>query len=245
MMMPHFPSETDRERLGFVDAVCRSFGFLTTEFGFTIVTQTPTMVRFEGNRTIVQVFHGRSSYVLGVEIGLKTPSRDGEVRYSLRELVALDESPGDVDYGEFQISSAVRLPAFVEQLAELTRRIGVKALEGDLEIFERLAEQRRREGRVLTDASTAMWLREQAGKAWQDRDFASVVDAYAALASLETVEMRRSETARLAYARRQLAGLMHVLATMNRHGTNGTGCASKTISGTATYLAWDLSESLP
>jgi hypothetical protein len=205
-MMPHFSMETDRERLGFVDAVCRSFEFLTTEFGFTIITQTPTMVRFEGDRAVVQVFHGRSSYVLGVEIGLKMLSRDGEIRYSLRELVALGENASDAVYGEFQISSAAGLPALVEQLAELTKRVGIKALEGDLEVFERLAAQRHREGRVLTDASTALWLREQAGKAWQNRDFASVVEAYTALASLETVEMRRSETARLEYARRELGG---------------------------------------
>jgi hypothetical protein len=204
--MPPFPAQPGRDRLGFVDAVRQSFGFLTSEFGFTIIIQTSTMVRFEGDRAVVQVFHGRSSFILGVEIGLKTPSQGREVRYSLRELVTLRKSIGDdVNYGEFQISSAAKLPAFVEQLAELTRRVAPKALEGDREIFEHLAEQQHREGRVLTDASTAMWLREQAGKAWQNRDFVSVVEAYTALASLETIEMKRSETARLKYARRQLA----------------------------------------
>jgi len=204
--MPHFPAQLGRDRLGFVDAVRRSFGFLTSEFGFTIVTQTPTMVRFEGDRAVVQVFHGRSSYTLGVEIGLKTPPQGREVRYSLRELVTLDKNIADVNYGEYQISSAAKLPAFVEQLAELTRLVAVKALEGDREIFESLAEQQHREGRVLTDASTAMSLRERAGNAWQSRDFASVVEVYTALASLETVEMKQSETARLEYASRKLAG---------------------------------------
>jgi hypothetical protein len=205
-MMPHFPAQSGRDRLGFVDAVRRSFGFLTSDFGFTMITQTPTMVRFEGDRAVVQVFHGRSSYALGVEIGLKTPPQGREVRYSLRELVALRKKRGDVNYGEFQISSAAKLPAFVEQLAELTRLVAVKALEGDREIFERLAEQQHREGRALTDASTAMSLRERAAKAWQNRDFTSVVEVYEALASLETVEMKRSETARLEYAKRKLVG---------------------------------------
>lgn len=51
-----------------------------------------------------------------------------------------------------------------------------------------------------------MWLRERADKAWRDRDFASVVELYVALAGLETVEMKRSEAARLQYAKRRLDG---------------------------------------
>jgi hypothetical protein len=69
------------------------------------------MVRFEGDHAVVQVFRGRSSYILGVEVGLKTPPQSREVRYSLRRLVILCKDLDDVKYGEFQISSAEKLPA--------------------------------------------------------------------------------------------------------------------------------------
>lgn len=124
--MPYFPAQPGRDRLGFVDAVRRSFGFLTSEFEFNIVSQTPTMVRFEGDHVVVQVFHGRSSYILDVEVGLKTLSQSREVRYSLRQLVTLCKDLDDVKYGEFQISSVEKLPAIVERLAELIRRVAVK-----------------------------------------------------------------------------------------------------------------------
>lgn len=71
-------------------------------------------------------------------------------------------------------------------------------------MFDRLAVQRTRESQELTDSYLAEAIRERAKDAWDRGDFVAVIDAYAELDALSSVEMTRSETARLGYAQRKL-----------------------------------------
>lgn len=207
--MRQFVGDLTRDQLGFAEAVRSSFQFLLTEFGFSITEEHTTLVRFESEKTVVNVFHGRSSYILGVEIGLRgqvsgRPASDPELRYPLRNIVALADPGGISGYHDIQISSAERLPHFVELLARFTRQFASDALRGDPETFERLAHELRLEGRKNTDASDALWIREKAEKAWQDRNLSLIVDLYSRLDALETVELKNSERGRLQYAKRSL-----------------------------------------
>jgi hypothetical protein len=95
--MPSFTPGSDREKLGFAGAVASSFAFLVADHGFRVVSEVSTLVRFESETVAVQVFHGRGSYELGVELHL---AADG-AHYSLREVIALDDDPAAVGYRSF------------------------------------------------------------------------------------------------------------------------------------------------
>jgi hypothetical protein len=202
--IPPFPAEPSRYRLGFADAVRSNFQFLLTEFGFSITEEDATLVRFESDRTVVNVFHGRSSYELGVEFGLRVPKEQREFRYSLRTVLSLLDTASTSGYKDLQTSSAELLPGFVASLAELTRQFAPDMLRGDPEVFERLRYHSWLEGRKTTDYYSACSLREIAEKAWKDGDFARVVEAYTKVKALETAELTPSEVLRLRKARWEL-----------------------------------------
>ncbi len=127
--------------LGFVAAVQGSFGFLENDYGFRLVRAEPTFVRYEGERRFVNVFHGRSSYELGVEIG-RWVEVDGEVaeqRFGLGYVVALSREPDSVGFRAFTATDADTVARFVLQLAEWTRDFGASALAGGDAAFERMS----------------------------------------------------------------------------------------------------------
>lgn len=79
---------SSKGRLGFTTLVEREFDFLL-QLGFVVAREESTLVRFEGKCVFMNVYHGRSSHAVGVELGR---IRQGDM-YSLHEvLVAV--SPG-------------------------------------------------------------------------------------------------------------------------------------------------------
>ncbi|MGH8590336.1 MAG: hypothetical protein ACREXX_13715, partial [Gammaproteobacteria bacterium] len=61
---------TNRAELRFVEEAQTAFHFLVEELGFRLVKcEPPTFVRYESNKLFVNVYHGRLSYEIDVEIG--------------------------------------------------------------------------------------------------------------------------------------------------------------------------------
>jgi hypothetical protein len=198
-LMPAFDPGPERERIDFAAAVTRSFRFLRSEYDFALVDHGPTLVRYVSPAVVVTVYHGRGSFELGVEIGL----RDGDATFSLAELIDLREGNGTAR-GTFQASDPNSTARLVEKLAELTRQDADDALRGDPGTFARLAKQRRRRSQMLTEGFEAADLRESAAAAWADRNLEAVHRAYSRIEALETVPLTRAERKRLAYVRRRL-----------------------------------------
>lgn len=62
---------SDRSQLRFEEAAISAFAFLTSErYGFRCVVSESTIVRYESDTVGVTIYHGRSSYEIGCEIGL-------------------------------------------------------------------------------------------------------------------------------------------------------------------------------
>src|SRR6266508_1197859 len=83
-----------RESLGFAPAATQAFSFLVERLGFRLAKQEPTFVRYESKSVFVNIYHGRSSYEIGVEVGprAQTP-REAEEKFMLGDvLVACGES---------------------------------------------------------------------------------------------------------------------------------------------------------
>lgn len=205
--MPRARAGPGRSRLGFAQAVEESFVFLVSRYGYRLASAQPTFVRYESGRLFVNVFHGRGSYELGVEIGrrIKVSGRPAEEQFTLREVIALDHDLADVGYRAFTTSQREPLARFVAQLAAWTQEFAQRALEGDSATFAALGDQQARISREMLDGWRAEDLRADAAEAWRKADWDSVISAYTEIDErLETVELKGSERLRLNYARKRL-----------------------------------------
>lgn len=59
----------ERGKLGFRESALASFRFLV-DLGFRPVEEELTLVRYESPTVFVNIYHGRASFELGVEIGV-------------------------------------------------------------------------------------------------------------------------------------------------------------------------------
>ena len=82
--MNQFDPGNDRWKLGFKEAVLASFPHSFVPAVFKAVTEDVTLVRYESESAFVNVYHGRGSFEVGVEIGLL----DRPEKYSLDYIVS-------------------------------------------------------------------------------------------------------------------------------------------------------------
>jgi hypothetical protein len=120
--IPRTAPGPERARLGFADAASAEFAFLLRP-GFRLVELTDTIARYESDRRVVRVFHGRGSYELGVEVG-RWVEVDGESReqvFPLRDVIALRRDPGEVGLAGTAATTAEAVRKILRQLAAWTR----------------------------------------------------------------------------------------------------------------------------
>ena len=130
----------NRADLGFPDAVLTAFDFLTKAYDFHLETLTPTFVRYESPRVFVNIYHGRSSFELGFEGGLRSndPGKE-EIAFSLGDIIDLRRTKDGTLYARPQASTAQSVRSLVPKLADLVRTYADPVLRGDPEIFTQLA----------------------------------------------------------------------------------------------------------
>ncbi|MGO8788371.1 MAG: hypothetical protein ACLQVL_13450 [Terriglobia bacterium] len=203
--MFHFEPGPDRWKLGFKEAVSSNFKFLR-RYGFHRVRTEATFVRYETvrflseKRLFVNVYHGRGSYEIGVQIG---PINHGEQAVTVSEIVraaGAEEIEGFGQHTMFQASSMKGVQEFVPKLAQLVRKYGEPFLRGDVGAFESAMENSRRaSARHLREMELGR-AREKVDAAWHARDYEQV----ARLLEAFEENLTRSEGMRLKYARKQV-----------------------------------------
>jgi hypothetical protein len=191
--------DTGRERLGFADAVRSAFAFVR-KYGFVELEAGPTIVKFGSRDVDLTVYHGRSSYEIGVEIGWEGNSAPG---FTLSEVIRLaDESEG----ARYRNPAATTLEGVrdgVTSAAVLLSKHGDALLAGDLQSFSRLQEQRKRWGESYALDVLAGQLRPRAEAAFRQGRYAEAADIYERIRPrLSPAEVKKLELAK----RRRAAG---------------------------------------
>jgi hypothetical protein len=190
----------ERDRLGFAPAVVEAFAFLEEEYGFRRVATLVTYVRYESPKVFVNVFHGRASYELGVELGLRGPDPRQEDHYSLHEFLRFAAPPVSSQYKPFQVTRPETVATFVPVLADLLKSHAGPALVGDEKFFSELQAAVSRDRRALGTEMRLGAIRDRAVEAWQLKEYARFVSL---LAPVEP-DLTDLERRKLAYARRRL-----------------------------------------
>ncbi|MGH8647514.1 MAG: hypothetical protein ACREX4_24865 [Gammaproteobacteria bacterium] len=208
--MFHAEPNPDRSLLRFEEAVLDSFSFLRSEFGFRVVESEVTRVRYESEDAFVNVYHGRSSYEIGCEIGLlqqkrkEDPNALGEdapeTAFSIWEIARMGSAPGVTDRTFYQASTSHVIAELVPRLADLVKNFGRRALSGDRVLYKALEHAHSAWFEEYQKETMLMQIRRQVVDAWQARDFHRVVQL------LEPVmqDLTPAEVRKLEYARSRL-----------------------------------------
>jgi hypothetical protein len=162
----------DRRAFHFPEAVEANFGFLAGR-GFKRVQGEETLVRFQSDRAYVNVYHGRKSFEVGLEIG---PFQSVEAPYSMSEIIRLVEANKADEYRNYSARSTEGVAEGVRQLAALFHRYVDAGLLKDPKLFESLLVGREtwKQGFALEVNLTQV--RRKLEAAWHSKDYAKVVE---------------------------------------------------------------------
>lgn len=185
-----------RARLGFKDAVLSSFKFLA-ELGLHPIGEKITFVRYESSEVFVNVYHGRASFELGVEIGrLKEPDEEKLTIYDIVAWAGAEKAERFGQHVMFQVSSPEGVREFVPKLAHLVQKYATPFIKGDATAYREALEARSRAAAEYVKQVNLKQVRSKGEAAWQQKDYAQVVELYSRMRK----ELSEVESKRLSYA---------------------------------------------
>lgn len=196
-MIVRFQPGPDRWRLGFKPAVLAAFGFLE-EMGFRVVRAEDTFVRYESSAVFLNVYHGRGSYELGVEIDLVQRSAGAAEQWQGHDLLDLaGASPATCEPHGWAATRPVVVQKFVAELADRLKTVPHELLAGSSDAWAKIEAERAARICAATRLTATEAARDAAERARIAHDWAGVARAYAAITSdLTPLEQRRLHFAR-------------------------------------------------
>ncbi len=182
--------ELDRRRFNLASQVEASFAFLA-DLGFSQVESQPTIVRFRRNGLTVNVYHGRQSYEIGVEVAR------GEERYSLSELIRSADPALADQYRNPTATTPEELTTALARVADLLQRFGARALRNDADYFAQLQQLGKQWKASYALDVLAEQIRPKAEAAFRARRYAEAAKLYEKIGSrLSPTEQKKLATAR-------------------------------------------------
>jgi hypothetical protein len=190
-----------RERFYFSEAVFESFRFLVQKYGFSVVKHDATLVRFESEVVFVNVYHGRGSYELGVEIGeLRTNGNIPEFGYTLREIILLSDVAIGSNFRPYQIDKPELVKAYVAATADLVEKYAHLALIGDPDVFDKLSDAQLNKSNEYLKSIELGKVRTDGDLAWREKNYERLVELYEGVKE----DLTPAEIKKLEYSRRKL-----------------------------------------
>jgi hypothetical protein len=186
----------DRSLLHFSEEVKDCFSFLEG-FGFSGVHVEPTLVRYESREMVLNIYHGRKSYEIGLEI---ESSRMPTESYSFSEILRLIDIEKGKSYDNFATHTAEGVTKGVQRLAVLLRECINAGIFNDEQLFSRLKRQRDDWSRKYEIEVKLQQAQIGAESAWAKKDFGKVV---AILSPLQD-HLKLSDLKKLEYAKNHL-----------------------------------------
>lgn len=173
-------------RLGFTAVASSAFAFLLRQ-GFSVARSNSTLLRFESSDVFINIFHGRRSYQIGLEIGRV---KDGGL-YSLYEILA-SVALSEVAVARCQPTTREGVQECLSRIAELVEKccqglIGndpsaFAALEHSASLLRHSATLKAQFGAVL----------DKAERAWEQKNWTLAFELYSkAESALDDTQRRR------------------------------------------------------
>jgi len=192
-MLKNPKNTAERRSLGFSKEARELFSFLEVQWEFKCVRQENTFVRYESADVYVNVYHGRSSFEIGVEIGNKS----SEHSFNLEALVALFDKELSREYWAAGGRTAEAVRRALKKQAEGLSRYGGSALSGHQSIFDRLEQLRTDRSAAMVLDSKAYQIRPKADAAFRRGDYKEAVKLYSSIeTALSPIERKKLQLAK-------------------------------------------------
>jgi hypothetical protein len=188
--------EKGRASLGFPDAVMSAFAFLTKNFSFRCVKRDVTFVRLESDAVFVNIYHGRASYELNVEIG---ESIVPENPFTIGEILWLITPENAASYRPYQVTTKEGVQKFVPELARLVMDYATPAVIGDHDFFKQLSELRTQRSQHYLKQIKLNRVRAEVETAWRQKNYRRVIELYDSMKD----DLTPTEAKKLEYATKQ------------------------------------------
>lgn len=169
-MIMNAKRDDDRSLLRFVDLVKLHFALLESR-GFRCTHTEPTLVRFESPELGINIYHGRQSYEISLEIENVRSSES----YSLSEILRLVQNGRVEQYRVYATHTEEGVAEGVQELADRFLKCIDTGILVDSELFSRLKLQRENWARVYALETRLEQARNKSELAWQKGDFYEVV----------------------------------------------------------------------
>lgn len=182
----------DRSVLRFAEEVKDRFSFLEA-LGFHWVRSEETFVRFASSRVGINIFHGRHSFEIGLEIESAQESTDA---YPIPLVLSLVDSKLAESYRYYATHTKEGVAEGVRRLAEDFHRCVNAGILNDSQLFFRLKLQGKELLKNLVLETELFQARRKSEAAWHEKDYVAVVKALKPLrAALTATEVRKLEFA--------------------------------------------------
>ena len=172
--------------------VRQEFAFVG-DFGFREVDALPTIVRYLKDDLQLNVFHGRMSYEISMEIG-----RNDDL-YPLWSLIHAIDPEAEASYRPWAATTSAAVTSGVERLATLVRRYGARALRGDPAFFEELRKVCDSWAHDYALDVLVSQVRPKAAAAFRDGRYREAMELYEEI----TERLTAAERAKLAFCRKR------------------------------------------
>lgn len=186
----------------FDDAVHRHFDPLANRYGLRFVTSTPDSVRFTNEGVFLQLMYDATrSFELRVEIGeILISTEQPENPFELSEVLKLHSAPETAYVERLQTNDPEMLVEVIKRLSELTDKYAAYLFEGKKADFIQLGRFRDKACAEYALSRDLKYARENAERAWLDKNYLVVVNTYKPFES----ELTAMENKRLAFAEKQI-----------------------------------------
>jgi hypothetical protein len=184
----------DYPKSAFSSAVCQRFRFLDA-LGYQQTELADSYVRYERGSIAVEIYHGRQSYELGVNL-----VRNG-VSYSLEEMLELHRSyGGNATFEPFAATDQHGIEIGVDRLAAMLQsciQLVHTGDTGDTHVYRELDQRRAAVSKNLALDVLAEQLRPKAELAFRAKDYRRAAEFYDQIRErLSLSELRKLEIAK-------------------------------------------------
>jgi len=167
-------TQMDRAGLRFAELTQRHFAFIEAQ-GFQRVRGEPTFVRFESPALFLNIYHGRSSFEIGAELGRLGNENDEKQPYPMSALLGAAGVPTAKEYRDYATHTPDGVDEGLAKLAKLFRDHVSQNLH-NADLFRVLKEQRRAWAEDFAQEVNLRQTRRKLDSAWHAKDYAKVVE---------------------------------------------------------------------
>lgn len=188
-----------REDLGFAREVLSSFSFIEA-YNYSVNEEHETLVGYRGTFGYINIYHGRSSYEIGIHV--YPPNEYPKDGYSMSELMRLIDAEKAKKYRNPIAMTPFDVNKYVKEQAQRFEKYGQRILSGDSSIWPELMQQKQKWAEEYATNMLLSQSRIEAKVSFRKHNLQRVIDLLKDFEKLLTP----SEKKMLEYAKKHSSG---------------------------------------